>query len=195
MQHLQIRFYRSITIFALFCVLCIPEPGRAFDGLFGPTPEQINAQADAYVRKVRADTEKEIRLEKLDAMTAPVRAAEAEYEARREAERRADQYRGDSQYYRAQYDKLTDALDAHKGMLNQYISDANLFRILALLFGALAAWAFGMWLFERRDRRRERATFEAVLIQVGIRPEHVLNAQYLDHKAAYPAVQGVRYDR
>ena len=194
MQHLQIRFYRSITIFALFCVLCIPEPVRAFDGLFGPTPEQINAQADAYVRKVRADTEKEIRLEKLDAMTAPVRAAEAEYEARREAERRADQYRGDSQYYRAQYDQLADALDAHKGMLNQYVSDLNLFRLLALVLGGLAIWACGMWLFERRDRRQDRAVFDALLIQAGIRPEHVIEGRYLDHSRV-PAVKAVRYDR
>ena len=83
----------------------------------------------------------------------------------------------------------------HYTKLYEYISDANLFRLLALVLGALAIWAFGMWLFERRDRRQDKATFEAVLIQVGIRPEHVLNAQYLDHKAAYPVSKAVRYDR
>jgi len=204
MQHFQITLFypRSISrftaIFALFCVLCIPASAGAagiLDSLFGPTPEQIRAEADAYAHKVRADTEREIRLEKLDALTAPVRAAEAEYEARKEAERRADQFRNDSQYYQSQYYKLTDALAEHKNLLNQYVSNANLFRLIAFVLGGLAAWAFGMWLFERRDRRRERLTFESILIQAGIRPEHVLNAPCIDHKAAYPAVKAVRYDR
>ncbi len=205
MQHIQIPLFypRSVTrltlIFALFLSLCIPAPALAgtgfFDSLFGPSPEQIRAESDAYVHKVRADTEREIRLEKLDALTAPVRAAEAEYEARKEAERRAEQFRGDSRYYQAQYDKLSDTLDEHKSLLNQYVSDANIFRLLALVLGALAVWAFGMWLFERRDRRRERVTFESILIQANIRPEHVLNATCIDHKAAYPVSKAVRYDR
>jgi len=85
MQHFKnpLFYPRSVckftAIFALFLSLCIPSPAHAagfFDGLFGPTPEQINAQSDAYVRKVRADTEREIRLEKLDAaMDTPDRRA------------------------------------------------------------------------------------------------------------------------
>ena len=51
-------------------------------------------------------------------------------------------------YYQAQYDKLSDALAEHKSLLNQYVSDANLFRILTFILGALAIWACGMWLFE-----------------------------------------------
>jgi len=186
------------AIFALFCVLCIPASAGAagiLDSLFGPTPEQIRAESDAYVRRVQADTDRETRLEKLDALTAPVRAAEAEYEARKEAERRADQFRNDSQYYQSQYYKLTDALAEHKNLLNQYVSDRNLFRLLAFVLGGLAIWAFGMWLFERRDRRQDKAVFDALLIQAGIRPEHVLNATCIDHKAAYPVSKAVRYDR
>jgi len=204
MQHLQITLFyprsiiKSFTIIAFFFSLGLPVSAGAagiLDSLFGPTPEQIRAESDAYVRRVQADTDRESRLEKLDALTAPVRAAEAEYEARKEAERRAEQYRGDSRYYQAQYDKLADALDAHKSLLNQYVSDANLFRILTFILGALAIWACGMWLFERRDRRRERAEFESILIQANIRPEHVIEGRYLDHRAAYPVSKAVRYDR
>jgi len=204
MQHIQIPLFypRSVTkftvIFALFCVLYIPASAGAagiLDSLFGPTPEQIRAESDAYVRRVQADTDRETRLEKLDAMTAPVRAAEYEIEARREVEKNLQYFKEDSRYYRAQYDKLADALDAHKSLLNQYVSDRNFFRLIAFILGGLAVWALVMWLFEYREKRRERATFEAVLIQANIRPEHVLNAQYLDHKAAYPAVKAVRYDR
>jgi len=204
MQHLQIPLFcprsiiKSFTIIAFFFSLSLPVSAGAagiLDSLFGPTPEQIRAESDAYVHKVRADTEREIRLEKLDALTAPVRAAEAEYEARKEAERRAEQYRGDSRYYQAQYDKLSDALAEHKSLLNQYVSDLNIFRLLAFALGALAIWAAGMWLFERRDRRRERAEFESILIQANIRPEHVIEGRYLDHRTAYPVSKAVRYDR
>ncbi len=186
------------AIFALFCVLCIPASAGAagiLDSLFGPTPDQIRAEADAYVHKVRADTEREIRLEKLDALTAPVRAAEAEYEARKEAERRAEQFRGDSRYYQAQYDKLSDTLDEHKSLLNQYVSDCNFFRILAFCLGGLAVWALVMWLFEYREKRRERLTFESILIQANIRPEHVIEGRYIGHRTAYPVSKAVRYDR
>ncbi len=179
------RFLVAGIMAAMLCHAVYAQAGW-LDGLLGSSPEQIRAENE----RLLIITGAQARAREMDkACDLYSDDDDDDIEERVSRAVTAATAKRDYENLREKYGDLKDSLDKHKGLIAQQESDNVFMRRLAIGLFALTLWALGMFLFERRDRNRERDYFERLLIQYGFRPEHIVNSISHDNSRLYPVVK------